>query len=246
MRRGSPLTAARLVLLVVTLVACSAPPAPAPAGGAAPAPAAASAPAAAAAPADTPASGRAAYPAASDPPEKVRAAWCAVAGAMFPLWVAKEAGIFARHRLDVELVFMQGGTPCIAGLMNGELDFLESAGAGLIPGLMTGSDGVLIANLYMGNPYRLIVVPEIQRVADLRGRQLAISRPGEFDNRLTEAMLERHGLVPNQDVTMLPIGGQTDRYTALTGGLVDGTIVNPPVNLTAQNEGLREIYNLAD
>jgi NitT/TauT family transport system substrate-binding protein len=111
---------------------------------------------------------------------------------------------------------------------------------------MTGSDGVLIANLYMGNPYRLIVVPEVQRVVDLRGRQLAISRPGEFDNRLTEAMLERHGLVPNQDVTMVPIGGQTDRYTALKSGLVDGTIVNPPVNLTAQNEGLREIYNLAD
>jgi ABC-type nitrate/sulfonate/bicarbonate transport system substrate-binding protein len=59
-------------------------------------------------------------------------------------------------------------------------------------------------------------------------------------------MLERHGLVPNQDVALVPVGGQTDRYNALKAGVVDGTTVNPPVNLTARNEGYREIYNLQD
>ncbi len=186
-----------------------------------------------------------AFPAPDDPEVKVRAAWCAVAGAMFPLWVAKEAGIFTRHRLDVDLVFMQGGSPCQAAMMNGEVDFLESAG-GLIPGLMTSGAGVIIANFYLGNPYRLVVAPDIEHMSDLRGRKLAISRPGEFDNRLNEVMLERHGLVPNQDVILIPIGGQTDRLNALRSGLVDGTTVNPPVNLAARNEGFREIFNLND
>jgi NitT/TauT family transport system substrate-binding protein len=230
---------AGLLLGAMVLAACSA--------GTAPAPAQRAPQAAAPAPAAAPAAARGmdAYPTADDQEVKIRAAWCAVAGAMFPLWVAKEAGIFTRHRLDAELVFMQGGSPCQAAMMNGEVDFLESAG-GLIPGLMTSGEGLVIANFYMGNPYRLIVVPDIQTVPDLRGRKLAISRPGEFDNRLSEVMLERHGLVPNQDVTLIPIGGQTDRYNALKGGIVDGTTVNPPVNLAARNEGFREIYNLSD
>jgi NitT/TauT family transport system substrate-binding protein len=190
-----------------------------------------------------PATGLDAYPLASDPEVKVRAVWCAVAGAMFPLWVAKEAGIFARHKLDVEVQLINGGDVNLAALMRGEVDFIECAGGSLIPGIMAGADAAMIANLYRGNPYRLVVVPEVQRMSDLKGRRLAINKAGEFDNRLIELMLDRYGLVGNQDVTLVPLGGQTDRYTGLKGGLVDGTIVNPPVNLTAQNEGFHEIFN---
>src|SRR5581483_8305697 len=170
MRRRARWIAAGTSLLLagMLLAACAGPPAAAPAppaAGAASAPAppaasagAASAPAAASG-ASAPAAlkGRDAYPAPDDAETKIKAAWCAVAGAMFPLWVAKDAGIFERHRLDAELVFMQGGTPCVAAMTNGEVDFLESAG-GLIAGLMASNDGLVIANLYLGNPYRLIVV----------------------------------------------------------------------------------------
>jgi ABC-type nitrate/sulfonate/bicarbonate transport system substrate-binding protein len=165
---------------------------------------------------------------------------------MFPLWVAKEAGIFARHKLDVDIQMITGGDVNLAALMRGEVDFIECAGGSLIPGIMAGADAVMIANLYRGNPYRLVVVPEVQQMSDLKGRRLAINKAGEFDNRLIELMLDRYGLVGNQDVTLVPLGGQTDRYTGLKGGLVDGTIVNPPVNLTAQNEGFHEIFNFND
>jgi NitT/TauT family transport system substrate-binding protein len=250
MRRPARAVAAgkSLLLAALILAACAGPPAPAPSPPAAAGAAsgAASAPAAGGA-ASAPAAlrGRDAYPAPDDPEVKIKAAWCAVAGAMFPLWVAKDSGIFQRHRIDAELVFMQGGSPCVAAMTNGEVDFLESAG-GLIAGLMASNDGLVIANLYLGNPYRLIVTPDIDRVEGLRGRRLAISRPGEWDNRLNEVMLERHGLRPNEDVIMVPVGGQTDRFNALKAGVVDGTTVNPPVNLAARNEGFREIFNLND
>lgn len=239
-----------LLALATLLVACT-PPAT-PGGGASGGASSGAAPAAAGASAASPAApaaalrGREAYPAPGDELTKIRASWCAVAGAMFPLWVAKEAGIFERHRLDAELVTMQGGDVNLAALMRGDVDFLECAGGAIVPGLMAGADGVFIANIYRGNPYRLIVKPDIQNMSDLRGRSMAISKPGEFDNRLVDIMLERNGLTPNGDVTLVPIGGQTDRYNALKGGVVDSTTVNPPVNLTAQNDGFREIYNLGD
>src|SRR5688500_10323515 len=79
--------------------------------------------------------GRAAYPAETDSETKVRASWCAAAGAMFPLWVAKEAGIFTRHRLDVELIYAFGSDVNIAALMQGELGCVAGAGASPTPGM---------------------------------------------------------------------------------------------------------------
>ena len=190
--------------------------------------------------------GRAAYPAATDEEIKVRASWCAVAGAMFPLWIGKEAGIFQRHRLDVELIYAFGAEANVAALLQRDLDFVECAGASVIPGMMAASEIFLIANFLQGNPYRLVTVPDIQRVTDLRGRKLASGRRGGFDTHLIEVTLERHGLAPNQDVMLVPIGNQTDRYNALKMGMVDGLSVNPPVNLALQGEGYREIYDLAD
>jgi NitT/TauT family transport system substrate-binding protein len=221
---------------LMLLAACS----PGPAGGGGPTSASAPAPSG---PAPT---GRAAYPAPNDEEIKLRASWCAVAGAMFPLWIAKEAGIFQRHRLDVELIYAFGAEANIAALFQRDLDFVECAGASVVPGMMASSEIALIANFLQGNPYRLITVPDIQRVADLRGRKLASGRRGGYDTRLMEVTLERHGLVPNQDVTLIPIGNQTDRYNALKIGMVDGISVNPPVNLALQGEGFREIYDLAD
>src|SRR5437868_4591864 len=98
---------------LVLVAACSAGPA---GGGAAPSGGAAAAPAA---------TGRAAYPAATDEQITVRASWCAVAGAMFPLWMGKEAGIFQRHRLDVELIYAFGAEANIAALFQRDLDFVE-------------------------------------------------------------------------------------------------------------------------
>jgi NitT/TauT family transport system substrate-binding protein len=227
---------ARVGVLVfgVLLVAACAAPVPAPGSLAAPA-----APAAAT-------SGRTAYPAADDPEVTVRVSWCAPTGAQFPVWLAKEAGIFARHRLDVDLRYIQGSDINMVALMRGEVDFLECSGGAVIPGLMASDENVLIGNFYTGNFFRLMAVPELESIADLRGRRLAIGRPGDYDNRLAEAMLERFGLVPNRDVTLVPLGGQTDRYNALRGGLAEATTVNPPVNLSLKNEGFREIYNLRE
>src|SRR5262245_47410414 len=123
--RGYGYRAAPILLSLALLTSCSGGP-----GSTAPAPDASvgrsgAAPPAVVAAAVSP-TGRAAFPLPSDPEVKVRAAWCAVAGSMFPLWVAKEAGIFARHKLDVDIQLVGGAD---AALMAGEVDFVECAGA---------------------------------------------------------------------------------------------------------------------
>ena len=40
--------------------------------------------------------------------------------------------------------------------------------------------------------------------------------------------LERNGLVPNKDVTIIQLGDQTALFAGLTGGSVQSTLISPP------------------
>jgi ABC-type nitrate/sulfonate/bicarbonate transport system substrate-binding protein len=56
--------------------------------------------------------------------------------------------------------------------------------------------------------------------------------------------LQRSGINPDKDVTILQVGGQTERYAALKAGVVDGTVVIPPLSGAAQRAGFNEIFNM--
>src|SRR5690348_3113677 len=108
---------AMLPILVALLVACagasSTPTAPA----SAPPPAAASAAAAAGGAA------AASDPATSGPALHTSAAYQAIGAASAPIWVTDEAGLFAKHGLDVDLQYLQGNAS-YAALIAGQIDFL--------------------------------------------------------------------------------------------------------------------------
>jgi len=55
--------------------------------------------------------------------DKLRVSHCYIGGAILPLWVAKEAGLYQREGLDVELISIQGN-PATAALIAGEIDLL--------------------------------------------------------------------------------------------------------------------------
>ncbi len=50
---------------------------------------------------------------AAEAPQKLRVAYAAVTAAFSIPWIAKEAGIFQRHGLDVELVYIAAGSRAV-------------------------------------------------------------------------------------------------------------------------------------
>ena len=51
--------------------------------------------------------------------QKLRVAYAAITAAFSIPWVAKEAGIFQRHGLDVELVYIASGSRAVQTLVGG-------------------------------------------------------------------------------------------------------------------------------
>jgi len=93
-------------------------------------------------------------------------------------------------------------------------------------------------------PYSLIVKPNIKKVEDLKGTKLAISRFGSSSDAGLRVALQKLGLNPEKDVTIVQVGGQTERFAALKANTVDGTVVIPPLTGAAQRLGYNGLINM--
>jgi NitT/TauT family transport system substrate-binding protein len=160
-----------------------------------------------------------------------------------PVWAAKDKGLLKKYGLDVEIIAMQGGTQLVQAMIGGSIDFSVMGGA-YLTGAMKGADLVMVATHMDKFPYSLIVKPSIKRAEDLKGTKLAISRFGSSSDAGLRVSLQRSGINPDKDVTILQVGGQTERYAALKAGVVDGTVVIPPLSGAAQRAGFNTIFNM--
>ena len=60
--------------------------------------------------------------------QKLRVAYAAITAAFAIPWLAKEAGIFQRHGLDVELVYIASGSRAVQTLVGGSIDVAAFGG----------------------------------------------------------------------------------------------------------------------
>jgi ABC-type nitrate/sulfonate/bicarbonate transport system substrate-binding protein len=86
----------------------------------------------------------------------------------------------------------------------------------------------------------LLTMPGIQSVRDLKGKTLGISRGRDASYARLAKLLRDNGLNPNEDVKFLSIGGgEGGRLSALKTGVIQGTMLFPPLDLIGRNEGLK-------
>ena len=69
--------------------------------------------------------------------EKINASYGAISGSMAQTWVAKEAKLFEKHGLDVNLVYISGGPRSIMSLIGGSVQFVNHSGMPALGSLPT-------------------------------------------------------------------------------------------------------------
>jgi NitT/TauT family transport system substrate-binding protein len=220
----------------------------APPSTAAPASRPAVAPAAASKP-DTAASAAAIAAASAKPAAaglaKVNVGFGQLIAQYWPLWVAKDYGIYAANGLDVDQRNIAAST-VMAALLSGQVDVVVTGGSELLNGIANGADLVTVANLAPVITQRLEVGPNIKSKEDLVGKKLGISRFGSTTDTNTRDLLERIGLNPNRDVSYVQLDTAAGLLAGLIAGSIDGTLMSPPQTITAEKQGFHPLYELAD
>ncbi|HMF50996.1 MAG TPA: ABC transporter substrate-binding protein, partial [Candidatus Saccharimonadales bacterium] len=158
---------------------------------------------------------------------------------------AKETGLFRKHGLDVMMIFTSGGSLGIQAMVSGDVAINVSDGAASVGAKLSGIDNVMFASFLNTFPYSLILIPELKQVSQLKGTSVAVSRFGSATDLGVRMALGRLGLNADKDVTMLQIGAQTARFTALQAKQVQSTIITPPFTLTARKLGYNTLIDMA-
>src|SRR5262245_15000232 len=146
-----------------------------------------------------------------------------------------EAGIFARHGIDAELLLIPSGTTGVQALVAGEVQILSATGATAVAAALRGADVVIIGSLGVIE-YKLAPLPQIRNTEALKGKRVGISRFGSFTDFGSRRVLRHIGLNPEKDVVLLQTGiaGATPRLMAMFSGTMEATLTQVDTILLAQ------------
>jgi ABC-type nitrate/sulfonate/bicarbonate transport system substrate-binding protein len=165
-----------------------------------------------------------------------------ISGGIETLYVTKKIGAFKRNGLDVDFLLLQGGSQALQVLLSGELKLISGGGGTAAQrARFKGGGNVLVATYTPTMPFSLYVNSKISDAKRLKGSKIAISRFGGSSDFAARFMLSRLGLDPAKDVTIIQIGNQRERMSALLSGTVDGSVVDAPNTLIARQQGFVEL-----
>jgi NitT/TauT family transport system substrate-binding protein len=181
---------------------------------------------------------------AQQPPERVRIVYAGLSGNQAPGWAAYEGGFFRKHGLDAELVHVVGGGRAVQTLLSGDVPFAQVSGLPVLESSLQGSGIVILAGLLNTMNYQFIVASDIKQPTQLKGKTLAVSRLGSSSDFATRYALDRYGLAPGKDVTIIEIGSQPERFAALGSGKIHGVMLEVPLTLRAKKMGFSVLADL--
>ena len=178
--------------------------------------------------------------------EQIRVAYSSISGAMGPLWAANDYGLFKRHGLEVQLLYIGGGSVVTQALIGGDVQFVRLGASAVMQASMRGADLKMIANTINRLVFTLMAKPEIKSPGDLKGRKIGLTRLGGSTDFALDLALKKWNLKRGADVAVIQTGGMPQLLGAIAAGSVDAGVISPPTNLTAAKMGLKEMIDFAD
>jgi NitT/TauT family transport system substrate-binding protein len=159
--------------------------------------------------------------------ERVKIAYSSADASNVVWFTALDGGIYRKHGLDVELIFIQSSTMSVSTLVSGDIQIANSSGGAVANAVVAGANLVMTACYINTLPYELIVQESVKSVEDLRGKSVGISRVGSASDVAARALIKGLGLEPVKDVPIIQVGGPSERAAAFRTGKIVG-FPSPP------------------
>lgn len=176
--------------------------------------------------------------------QPVRGAFPSPSIQILPMMVAAERGFYKREGLDLELVFVRGAATAVQTLLANQIHFIFSVGPQM-PAVWEGNDILLLAQ-QVGRPtFSLVVTPDIQKIADLKGKKLGVTFGGSTSAG-TKALLDLNKINPDKDVEYINFPGNEPKIAAMKQGIISAALLAPPADYLAMKSGLKRLLSLAD
>ena len=183
--------------------------------------------------------------AASAQTTKLKVAYPTTVGSMAVIWVAKDARLFEKHGLEVELIYVAGSSKVVQAMLAKEIPISEIAIPAVIQANLAGADLVMLAGPNHKPGQKIMVKPEIKTPENLKGKKIGISRFGTSDDFLLRYMLGQWKIQPDRDVALLQMGGSPEILAGLGSRGIDAGMLASPLHLRAVKLGFSVLVDLS-
>jgi NitT/TauT family transport system substrate-binding protein len=160
-----------------------------------------------------------------------------------PWVVAKEARLFEKHGLDVDMVYVGASAVIVQSMLSGSAGVAGFGGPAVITNVLRGGDIVQIAAMAPYYTQSLIARSDLKDLRSLDGKRIGITRFGSVTDFALKTIIERHNL---KDVQVLQMGGFPEAAAGLSRGAIDAALFSPPHNFRLIKEGFRELVSPKD
>src|SRR3954453_12493301 len=163
-----------------------------------------------------------------------------------PMFSAQAKGFYAKRGLAVDLKFTPHSDELRNGVAEGRYQVAHSAVDNAFA--MKDKANVDIAVVFGGDDSfnRLIVQPEINSLADIKGKTVAVDALNTAYAFQLYEMLRQKG-INKGDYEVKSVGGTGQRLEAMTKDKTDAAgIMNPPFSTRAEKAGLKVMGTVAD
>ena len=161
-------------------------------------------------------------------------------------YLGREVGIFKKQGIDLELIYIPGGSLSMQALIGKSLDLLLAGGTPLVYAQLKGADLRMIGGVNNLLPYVLVAREGISRAEQLKGKKVGISRFGSNTDFVVRLAATQLGLNPKSDIQIIQTGGQDARVVALKSGAVDATVLTPDVAFIGRKLGFNVLLDFVD
>jgi NitT/TauT family transport system substrate-binding protein len=174
---------------------------------------------------------------------KVSFPYTPIGVASWPWWIAKDAGYFEKHGLDVDMIYVGASPVIVQAMLGGQAGVGAGGGTPLVTNVLQGGDVVQVATMVPYAIQSLIVRPEIKSTKDLTGKRIGVSRLGAIPHFTLQAIIKLYNV---QGVNAVQTGTTTQGITSLAQGLIDGVITSAPNTFRLVKDGYRELVSPKD
>lgn len=165
-----------------------------------------------------------------------------------PLFYGKELGAFQKYGVEPEVKIFHGGPELLQQVRSGTVHIGE---IGLPPFSKAFSEGLsarIVASTFIRQlDHYVAALPEIQSLADLRGKRIGILSRGSCDEYFIRLLLDEQGIDPEQEVEIVPLGDDYGKLENFSCGKIDaGFLVEPRLSHGESIQQVKVVARVGD
>jgi NitT/TauT family transport system substrate-binding protein len=176
--------------------------------------------------------------------EKLRLAWAGVSPTNSPIWVIQEKKLLQKQGVQPEIIAIGNSPTVLQALLAGEIDAASISVTTLTSSRLAGADTVMVLGVVPTFVDHIVSVASISSVEQLKGKTGGVNRLGTTSDMGLRLALRRLGVDPERDTKILPVGGNPERFAALSKGIVQFTIMAEPFVREAEKLGFRDLVSI--